>query len=143
MTQILEEASRGLASLIDVADRYCRGRSLLPLPRIGRTAAASSRLVRRCFFAEGLVVLCSWLWCSSPSAWRGPGWPVGLLSAGVVIRAMSAMLARCWGSVHAGEYLVKPLHWLVERSMKHKTATVVLTILRFRSVRRAEQSSGR
>ena len=60
---------------------------------------------------------------------------VGLLSAGVVIGAMSATFGAMLETlVHAGELLVHPLHWLVERSMKHKTATVVLTILlRFRS----------
>ena len=85
-------------------------------------------------FAEGLVVLAlmalvlvvlgvTWTWLA-----------VGLLSAGVVIGAMSAMFGAMLETlVHAGEYLVKPLHWLVEQFMKRKTATVALTILRFRS----------
>ena len=71
-----------------------------------------------------LVVLgVTWTWLA-----------VGLLSAGVVIGAMSAMFGAMLETlVHAGEYLVKPLHWLVEQFMKRKTATVALTILRIRS----------
>ena len=62
-----------------------------------------------------LVVLgVTWTWLA-----------VGLLSAGVVIGAMSAMFGAMLETlVHAGEYLVKPLHWLVEQFMKRKTATV-------------------
>ena len=125
-----------LASLIDLLTAIVAGAvfSLYPAWKDGRERPLDSVRQALLRFAEGLVVLVlmalvlvafgvAWTWLA-----------VGLLSAGVVIGAMSAMFGAMLETlVHAGEYLVKPLHWLVERSMKHKTATVVLTILRFRS----------
>ena len=119
------------------ADRF-RGGSVFSLyvawrdRREQRISSISQALWR---FAEGLVVLgcvagvliifgVAWTWLA-----------VGLLSAGVVIGAMSATFGAMLETlVHAGELLVHPLHWLVERLMERKTVKVVaLAIIRFRS----------
>jgi CHASE2 domain-containing sensor protein len=82
-------------------------------------------------FAEGLVVLALMAVVLLLFGVTWTSLAVRLLGAGVVIGAMSAMFGAMLETlVHAGEYLVKPLHWLVERLMKHKMVIVVaLTIL--------------
>ena len=125
-----------IASLLDLLTAFVAGGvfSLYPAWKHGRERPIDSIRQALHQFAEGLVLLAlialvlvvlgvTWTWLA-----------VGLLSAGVVIGAMSAMFGAMLETlVHAGEYLVKPLHWLVEQSMKRKTATVALAIIRFRS----------
>ena len=125
-----------IASLLNLLTAFVAGGvfSLYPAWKHGRERPIDSIRQTLHQFAEGLVLLAlialvlvvlgvTWTWLA-----------VGLLSAGVVIGAMSAMFGAMLETlVHAGEYLVKPLHWLVEQSMKRKTATVALAIIRFRS----------
>jgi hypothetical protein len=86
-------------------------------------------------FAEGLFGL---LWMAGVLIIIGVAWTslaVGLLSAGMVIGAMSALFgAMLEVLAHVGNSLVRPVHWAVERSMKHKTVVLVaLAIFYFRS----------
>ena len=120
-------------------DSYRGGRSVLPLPGVeGRPGAegrprAAPRLIPQALgqFAEGLLVLVLMAGVLVGFGWLWTWWAVYLLSAGVVIGAMSAMFGAMLETlVHAGKLLIDPLHWLVERLMKHKTVIVVaLTIL--------------
>ena len=122
-----EQHREFLASLLDLLTAFVAGVvfSIYPAWKDGREGRIDSIRQALRQFAEGFVVLAlmavvliffgvAWTWLA-----------VGLLSAGVVIGAMSAMFGAMLETlVHAGEYLVKPLHWLVEQFMKHKTATV-------------------
>ena len=55
----------------------------------------------------------------------GVGWTWLAASVGMAIGAVSAMFgAMLEALVHAGEFVVKPLHWLVEQWMKRRRATV-------------------
>ena len=132
-----EQHREFLASLLDLLTAFVAGAvfSLYVAWRDRREQRISSISQALWRFAEGLVVLgcvagvliifgVAWTWLA-----------VGLLSAGVVIGAMSATFGAMLETlVHAGELLVHPLHWLVERLMERKTVKVVaLAIIRFRS----------
>jgi CHASE2 domain-containing sensor protein len=134
-TNFWERHRERLASLLDLVTAILAAAvfSLYPAWRDGHQLPLDSIRQALRQFAEGLVVLAL---MAAVLLLFGVTWTrlaVGLLSAGVVIGAMSAMFGAMLETlVHAGEYLVKPLHWLVERLMKqeHKTVIVVaLTIL--------------
>lgn len=113
----------GLVSLLDLAVAFLAGAvfSLYLACRDSRMRLDSIRQALR-QFAEGLVMLVlmvGFLVCF------GVGWTWLAASVGMAIGAVSAMFgAMLEALVHAGEFVVKPLHWLVEQRMKRKRATV-------------------